>query len=62
MVSNGGNNRVFLASNGIEGQRQIETENPHVVTTDTMMLRMGGFPVLEFRKTIASYHRFADDW
>jgi len=44
--------RVFLASNGIEGQRQIESLKPDLVITDMMMPRMGGFPVLEFLKTL----------
>ena len=44
--------RVFLASNGIEGQRQIEALKPELVITDMMMPRMGGFPVLEFLKTL----------
>ncbi len=44
--------RVFLASNGIEGQRQIETLRPDLVLTDMMMPKMGGFPVLEFLKTL----------
>lgn len=44
--------RVFLASNGIEGQRQIESLRPDLVLTDMMMPKMGGFPVLEFLKTL----------
>jgi DNA-binding response OmpR family regulator len=44
--------RAFLASNGVEGQRQIETLKPDLVITDMMMPRMGGFPVLEFLKTL----------
>jgi DNA-binding response OmpR family regulator len=40
--------RVFLANNGIEGQRQIEALHPDLVITDMMMPKMGGFPVLEF--------------
>ena len=46
--------RVYLAQNGIEGQRNIETLKPDLVITDMMMPRMGGFPVLEFLKTLAS--------
>jgi DNA-binding response OmpR family regulator len=46
--------RVFMAQNGIEGQRQIETLKPDLVITDMMMPRMGGFPVLEFLKTLAA--------
>lgn len=44
--------RVHLASNGVEGQKQIETLAPDLVITDMMMPRMGGFPVLEFLKTL----------
>ena len=44
--------RVFLAQNGVEGQRQIESLKPDLVITDMMMPRMGGFPVLEFLKTL----------
>ena len=44
--------RVFLAINGVEGQKQIETLKPDLVITDMMMPRMGGFPVLEFLKTL----------
>ena len=51
-VLTGNGYRVFLAPNGIEGQRQIETLNPDLVITDMMMPRMGGFPVLEFLKTL----------
>lgn len=53
-VLTGNGYRVFLAPNGIEGQRQIETLNPDLVITDMMMPRMGGFPVLEFLKTLTS--------
>ena len=53
-VLTGNGYRVFLAPNGIEGQRQIETLNPDLVITDMMMPRMGGFPVLEFLKTLAN--------
>jgi len=43
---------VLTASNGIDGQRLIETECPDLVITDMMMPRLGGFPVLEFMKTL----------
>lgn len=43
---------VFVASNGIDGQRLIQAEEPDLVVTDMMMPRMGGFPVLEFLKTL----------
>ena len=36
------------------GQRQIEAIKPDLVITDMMMPRMGGFPVLEFLKTLES--------
>ena len=39
--------RVFLAINGVEGQKQIESLKPDLVITDMMMPRMGGFPVLD---------------
>ena len=44
--------RVFLAQNGAEGTRQIEALKPDLVITDMMMPRMGGFPDLEFLKTL----------
>jgi DNA-binding response OmpR family regulator len=44
--------RVFLAPNGAEGQRQISALKPDLVITDMMMPRLGGFPVLEFLKTL----------
>lgn len=44
--------RVFLAPNGAEGQRQISAQKPDLVITDMMMPRLGGFPVLEFLKTL----------
>ncbi|MDZ4686322.1 MAG: response regulator [Planctomycetaceae bacterium] len=44
--------RVHMASNGVDGQRQIEALKPDLVITDMMMPRMGGFPVLEFLKTL----------
>jgi DNA-binding response OmpR family regulator len=44
--------RVFLAPNGAEGQRQINSLKPDLVITDMMMPRLGGFPVLEFLKTL----------
>lgn len=53
-VLTGNGYRVFLAPNGIEGQRQIENLNPDLVITDMMMPRMGGFPVLEFLKTLTA--------
>lgn len=46
--------QVYLANNGIDGQRQIEAIKPDLVLTDMMMPRMGGFPVLEFLKTLSN--------
>ncbi|MBX3444470.1 MAG: response regulator [Planctomyces sp.] len=46
--------QVLTAPNGIEGQRLIEAERPELVITDMMMPRLGGFPVLEFLKTLES--------
>lgn len=43
---------VVVAQNGIDGRRQIETIKPDLVITDMMMPRMGGFPVLEWLKSI----------
>lgn len=44
--------RVFSASNGAEGQKLIQAEQPDVIITDMMMPRMGGFPVLEYLRTL----------
>ncbi len=44
--------RVSTATNGVDGQKLIQDENPELVITDMMMPRMGGFPVLEYLKTI----------
>lgn len=43
---------VTAAPNGIEGQKLITSDKPELVITDMMMPRMGGFPVLEFLRTI----------
>ena len=53
-VLTGNGYRVYLSSNGIEGKGQIETLKPDLVITDMMMPRMGGFPVLEYMKTLAT--------
>lgn len=52
LTSNG--YKVFLSPNGIEGKVQIENLKPDLVITDMMMPRMGGFPVLEYLKTLSS--------
>jgi DNA-binding response OmpR family regulator len=51
-VLDGAGYHVLTASNGIDGQRLIEAERPDLVITDMMMPRLGGFPVLEFLKTL----------
>ncbi|MFQ5731871.1 MAG: response regulator transcription factor [Planctomycetaceae bacterium] len=43
---------VDAASNGIDGRKLVENQRPDLVITDMMMPRMGGFPVLEFLKTL----------
>jgi DNA-binding response OmpR family regulator len=43
---------VVVAPNGIEGRKIIQTSQPDLVITDMMMPRMGGFPILEFLKTL----------
>ena len=43
---------VIAAPNGIEGRRLVEQERPDLVITDMMMPKMGGFPVLEYLKTL----------
>lgn len=44
--------RVSTATNGVDGQNLIKEETPSLVITDMMMPRMGGFPVLEYLKTL----------
>ncbi|QDU36506.1 Response regulator MprA [Maioricimonas rarisocia] len=51
-VLDGAGYNVITAPNGIEGQRLIQNEEPDLVITDMMMPRMGGFPVLEFIRTL----------
>lgn len=46
--------RVSTATNGVDGQKLVQEEKPDLVITDMMMPRMGGFPVLEFLKTLDS--------
>ena len=43
---------VEHAINGIEGRKLVEENGPGLVITDMMMPRMGGFPVLEFLRTL----------
>jgi len=43
---------LSVANNGKDGQRQIESFGPELVITDMMMPKMGGFPVLEFLKSM----------
>ncbi|MFP6768797.1 MAG: response regulator [Planctomycetaceae bacterium] len=43
---------VQHAINGIEGRKLVEACDPALVITDMMMPRMGGFPVLEFLRTL----------
>ena len=44
---------VRTAPNGMEGQKRVEEDRPDLIVTDMMMPRMGGFPVLEFLKTLS---------
>ncbi|RMG39845.1 MAG: response regulator [Planctomycetota bacterium] len=43
---------VMLAVNGYEGQDLAQKHKPDLVITDMMMPRLGGFPVLEFLKSL----------
>ena len=53
-VLQGAGYNVTHAQNGVEGQRLLQAGRPHLVITDMMMPRLGGFPVLEFMKTLAN--------
>ena len=43
---------VRIAPNGIEGQKRVEESRPDLIITDMMMPRMGGFPILEYLKSL----------
>ena len=52
-VLEGAGYTVHWGQNGLEGRRLAETVSPQLVITDMMMPKMGGFPVLEFLKSLA---------
>jgi DNA-binding response OmpR family regulator len=43
---------VITAPNGIEGRKLATSRDPDLVITDMMMPQLGGFPVLEFLKSL----------
>ncbi len=43
---------VSAAHNGVEGQKLISSSRPDLIITDMMMPQLGGFPVLEFLKSM----------
>jgi DNA-binding response OmpR family regulator len=51
-VLEGAGYAVTHAQNGVDGQRLIQELKPDLIVTDMMMPKMGGFPVLEFLKTL----------
>lgn len=51
-VLEGAGYSVEHAFNGMEGRKLIEEFSPELVITDMMMPKMGGFPVLEYLKTV----------
>lgn len=51
-VLEGAGYEVVHAQNGIEGQKMISEDRPNLIITDMMMPKLGGFPVLEFLKSI----------
>jgi DNA-binding response OmpR family regulator len=51
-VLEGAGYSVTHAPNGVEGQRLLQAGTPDLVITDMMMPKMGGFPVLEFIRTM----------
>lgn len=44
--------KVTAAPNGVEGKKLFDENTPDLVITDMMMPRMGGFPLLEYFKTL----------
>jgi DNA-binding response OmpR family regulator len=46
--------RVAVAQNGVEGRRIIDNDPPALVITDMMMPKMGGFPILEYLRGLAT--------
>lgn len=44
--------KVFTAPNGMEGRKLAQSHNPDLVITDMMMPQLGGFPVLEYLKSL----------
>ena len=51
-VLNAAGYQVTHAPNGVEGRRVIEQGQIELIITDMMMPKMGGFPILEFLKTL----------
>jgi DNA-binding response OmpR family regulator len=51
-VLSGAGYSVTVAPNGVEGQRLLQAGRPDLVITDMMMPKMGGFPVLEFIRSM----------
>ena len=49
--------QVIAADNGIEGRKIAEESTPDLVITDMMMPRMGGFPVLEYLRSLKKQPR-----
>ena len=43
---------VPVAPNGVEGKKLAVSRSPDLVITDMMMPQLGGFPVLEFLRTL----------
>ncbi len=51
-ILEGAGYEITHAPNGVEGQKLVETVKPHLIITDMMMPKMGGFPVLEYLKSL----------